>query len=126
MRKAWIAGGLIVFMAVFCLVINNMVTAHIGEILDRLDEAEWQADHDDFEGAQAYVLSALELWGDKIPLFSMALPASRTFEVSTALQVIREQLACQDYDTYKASNALLVSELGILSEGYKVSWESVM
>ena len=126
MKKAWLAAGLMVFMVALSFTVNSRVTSYVGGILDRLDEAEWQADHDDFEGAQTYVLSALELWADKLPLISMALPASRTHDVQTALQGIREQLACQDYDAYKASNAQLVSILVVLSEGYKVSWDTVM
>jgi len=126
MKKAWFAAGLLAFMVTFCMVINHIVTRYAGEILDCLDEAEWLADQGDFEGAQGRVIEAITLCEDKMPLFSMSIPTSRTNEVDSLLQEVLEQLACRDYKTYKARNALLVSELGTLSEGYKANWATVM
>jgi len=126
MKIVWLAAGLMALIIVFCFLINNTVSGHVNKILNHLDEAERLADHDEFEGARQSVLAALALWEQKAPLFAMVFPAQRTNEVESALMEVREQLACQDYQSYKAGNALLISALEMLDKGYRVSWENVM
>jgi len=126
MRTAWFAAGLMALILTFIFALNRSVSTSVDEILIRLDTVEHLAETGEFEAAQQALLLAHSLWEEKMPLFSMSIPARHTSEVSAALHGLHEQLMCKNYNAYKSDSALLLAALKDMQKGVLVSWENVM
>ncbi len=126
MKRVGLAAGLLLLALVASLVLNGAVGMRVNEVMDDLNEGELLADQNDFDNAQEAVLSALSLWKKHEGLCSVVFPAHQTHLVTASLMTLREQLSCRDYESYKASNALLVAALTHLLEDQEVSWKNIL
>lgn len=126
MKKIWPALSFFVLLPVFCLFFNRIVQQTINNVLDNVDECEWQVDQRAFEAARNELATALTMWEEKSRLLSLAFTTGKVNSITAQMNALLERLALEETREFKVDNALLVSSLTQMLSEHEISWEAVL
>ena len=126
MRRLWLSLALLglIFAAT---VGNSLYLRHLTEtITGLLEEAQVQAQEEDWEAAAALTEEALEHWQDRELYLYTTLRHADTDEVYTSFQEVQEYLSCQEAGEYSAANARLTAQLRLLWEMEQLTLQNLL
>ena len=127
MRRLWLS--LAALATLFCLTMYN--TRYLGsyteELITLLKQAEFCAADGDWDAAADKTEAALDHWKSHETYLHMILQHRDTDDVLLTFQEVRKLILHQeDGGEYAATNARLITQIGLLHEMEQLNWKNVM
>lgn len=126
MKHLWAAALVLMVIMGGCLIGERWVTQVTTELVQELEQARTLADENDWDKALAVTQDVLKRWeSHEFPLHAL-LRHTETDQVWLSLQAVLEYLQLEEMDQYAAANSQLITQLELLAEMERPSWENVL
>lgn len=110
----------------FSLVASHWLDGLTGDLIAQLEEAEGLALEGDWQGASQLTQQASDRWGESSLPLHILMRHSETDEIQISFHQVLEYLEQEDKNLYTATNGQLVTQLELLAEMERPSWENVL
>lgn len=126
MKRGWIAVGLLAAMVALAGWHVSALNALTGELGGALERAEALAEAGDWDQALRLTQEARDRWESKRGYLHVTLDHAVTDQITAGFAETLELLECREAGEYSAASARLKTQLELLGEGERPTWENLL
>lgn len=114
-----------------CILSLSLMASHwlnslTGDLIIQLEQAETLALEGDWDSASDLTQQVADCWSDSSFPLHVLMRHSETDEIQISFHQVLEYLEQEDENLYTAANGQLVTQLELLAEMERPSWENVL
>lgn len=126
MKRVWIAVAILLAILAGTLAHSAYLTTFTRELTVLLEEAEANAEREDWDSAARLTQNAYDRWHAKDLYLHVALRHDETDVIYTGLREVTEFIQCQESGEYSAANARLIANLELMAEAEQLSLKNIL
>ncbi len=126
MKRLWAAVGLLLVMLAGTLSHSFYLSHFTGELICLLEEAEAQAEREDWTSARELTQAARDRWDGQSSYLHFTLRHDETDVIYTGFREVAEFLQCEEGGEYSAANARLIANLELMAEAEQLTIKNIL
>lgn len=126
MKRIWIAAAILLAILAGTLAHSAYLTTFTRELTVLLEEAEANAEREDWDAAARLTQDVCDRWQEKDLYLHITLRHDETDIIYTGLQEVTEFIQCREGGEYSAANARLIANLELMAEAEQLSLKNIL
>lgn len=126
MKRIGIAAAILLLILACTMFHSFYITSFTQDLTAMLEQAELNAEREDWETAAKLTQEAQERWQAKDLYLHVTLRHDETDAVYSGLREVAEFIQCRESGEYSAANARLIADLELIAEAESPSLKNIL